>query len=70
MKEMNEKLTGIFAPITTPFTSDGEVDYTGLKKNMEFYAKSGIKGYLALGSNGENKSLTNEEKLKNFKDNN
>ena len=36
MKEMNEKLTGIFAPITTPFTSDGEVDYTGLKKNMEF----------------------------------
>jgi 4-hydroxy-2-oxoglutarate aldolase len=31
---------------------------------MKFYAKSGLKGYLALGSNGENKSLTTEEKTK------
>ena len=61
---MNEKLRGIVAPITTPFTATGEVDYDGLKKNMKFYASSGIHGYLALGSNGENKSQTNEEKLK------
>ena len=61
---MDKKLMGIFAPITTPFTSDGMVDYEGLKKNMEFYKNSGIQGYLALGSNGENKSLTNEEKVK------
>ncbi len=61
---MNERLKGIIAPITTPFTKDGEVDYKGLKKNMDFYAKSGIQGYLALGSNGENKSLTNDEKVK------
>jgi len=61
---MDSKLMGVFAPITTPFTEDGSVDYKGLEKNMKFYAKSGIKGYLALGSNGENKSLTNEEKLK------
>jgi 4-hydroxy-2-oxoglutarate aldolase len=64
---MNEKLKGVFAPITTPFTAEGEVDYAGLKKNMEFYAKSGIKGYLALGSNGENKSLTNDEKVRVLK---
>lgn len=62
-----EKLKGIIAPITTPFTKEGEVDYAGLKKNMEFYAKSGIQGYLALGSNGENKSLTNDEKVKVLK---
>lgn len=61
---MNEKLCGVFAPITTPFSADGEVDYKGLEKNVQFYAQSGIKGYLALGSNGENKSLTNDEKLK------
>jgi 4-hydroxy-2-oxoglutarate aldolase len=59
---MKEKLRGVFAPITTPFKSDGKVDYDGLKMNMEKYASSPIHGYLALGSNGENKSLTNKEK--------
>lgn len=63
----NEKLRGVIAPITTPFTQDGEVDYAGLKSNMDFYAKSGIQGYLALGSNGENKSLMNDEKVKVLK---
>jgi 4-hydroxy-2-oxoglutarate aldolase len=55
---------GVFAPITTPFDSQGEVAYDKLKGNMGFYAKSPLKGYLALGSNGENKSLTNSEKAK------
>ena len=64
---MDKKLMGVFAPITTPFAKNGEVDYKALKKNMEFYAKSGIQGYLALGSNGENKSLTNDEKEKVLK---
>jgi 4-hydroxy-2-oxoglutarate aldolase len=64
---MNEKLKGVIAPITTPFTKTGEVDYAGLRKNMKFYAGSGIQGYLALGSNGENKSLTNDEKVKVLK---
>jgi 4-hydroxy-2-oxoglutarate aldolase len=59
---MDPKLMGVFAPITTPFDEKGEVAYDKLKKNMEFYAKSNLKGYLALGSNGENKSLTNQEK--------
>lgn len=61
---LEQKLMGVFAPITTPFLADGAVDYKGLESNMQFYAGSGIKGYLALGSNGENKSLTNDEKLK------
>ncbi len=55
---------GVFAPITTPFDAKGEVAYDKLKDNMGFYAKSGLKGYLALGSNGENKSLSNSEKEK------
>ena len=55
---------GGYAPITTPFDKDGEVAYDKLIENMEFYAKSPLKGYLALGSNGENKSLTTEEKTK------
>jgi 4-hydroxy-2-oxoglutarate aldolase len=61
---MEKKLMGVFAPITTPFDKNGEVAYDKLKDNMQFYAKSRLKGYLALGSNGENKSLTNSEKEK------
>lgn len=55
---------GVFAPITTPFDEKGEVAYDKLKDNMKIYAASKLHGYLALGSNGENKSLTNEEKAK------
>ncbi|HWQ05745.1 MAG TPA: dihydrodipicolinate synthase family protein [Feifaniaceae bacterium] len=59
-----QNLSGVFAPITTPFFANGEIDYEGLKRNMERYAKSPLKGYLALGSNGENKSMLTEEKLR------
>lgn len=61
---MEKKLMGVFAPISTPFTADGQVDDKGLAKNVKRYAAAGLKGYLALGSNGENKSLSNEEKLR------
>ncbi len=61
---MEKKLMGVFAPITTPFDEKGEVAYDKLEDNMKFYAKSWLKGYLALGSNGENKSLSNSEKEK------
>lgn len=60
---METKLKGVFAPISTPFKKNGEVDLEGLAHNVRHYAAAGLKGYLALGSNGENKSLTNDEKL-------
>jgi 4-hydroxy-2-oxoglutarate aldolase len=63
-QHIRQSLSGVFAPITTPFTESGAVDYDGLKKNMETYAASKLAGYLALGSNGENKSLSLEEKFK------
>jgi len=56
-------LAGVFAPISTPFAADEAVDYDALAFNVERYASSGLLGYLALGSNGENRSLTEEEKL-------
>ena len=64
---MNNKLRGVFAPITTPFDGNGQVVYEALVSNMKKYAASPINGYLALGSNGENKSLTNSEKEKVLK---
>ena len=62
-----KQLSGVFAPITTPFSKEGKLDLKGLEKNMEFYANSPLHGYLALGSNGENKSLVGEEKAQVLK---
>jgi len=64
MKNQKENLSGVFIPIVTPFLNDETVNWDGLKRNISFYAKSKIKGFLALGSNGENKALDEEEKLK------
>lgn len=60
---MIKPCTGVFAPITTNFHPNGELDLASLKQNVIRYANSPIHGYLALGSNGENKSLTLEEKI-------
>ena len=62
-QELLRKMAGVFAPISTPFRDDEEVDYDALKFNLERYAASGLLGFLALGSNGENRSLTEEERL-------
>jgi len=62
--ELRKKMAGVFVPISTPFAEDESVDYDALRFNLERYAVSGVLGYLALGSNGENRSLTEEEKLR------
>src|SRR5271157_1297451 len=63
-RELLAKLAGVFVPISTPFAPDEAVDYDALVFNLGRYAESGVLGYLALGSNGENRSLTEEEKLR------
>jgi 4-hydroxy-2-oxoglutarate aldolase len=57
------RMAGVFAPISTPFAENEDVDLDALAFNVERYAAGGLLGYLALGSNGENRSLTEEEKL-------
>ena len=63
-RELLEKMAGVFVPISTPFADDEAVDYDALIFNLGRYAQSGVLGYLALGSNGENRSLTEEEKIR------
>ena len=60
---MAKKVTGVFAPISTPFIDD-EVSFDHFKANIKKYSQTSLNGYLVLGSNGENKSLTEDEKLK------
>jgi 4-hydroxy-2-oxoglutarate aldolase len=56
-------LAGVYAPLSTPFAADEDLDVGALAANMARYAESGLHGYLALGSNGENRSLSEDERL-------
>ncbi len=60
MKTIN--LVGIYPPIVTPFLKD-DVAHHYLAENVEKLSKSGIKGLVVLGSNGENVYLSEEEKI-------
>jgi 4-hydroxy-2-oxoglutarate aldolase len=56
-------LNGIFPPITTPFIDDN-VAYDKLASNIEKWSRTGLRGFVVLGSNGEYVSLSEEEKRK------
>ncbi len=58
-----KEIKGIFAPIATPFTESGDVDYDHLGANLERWGKSSLAGVVVLGSNGEFVSLLEEEKI-------
>ena len=59
---MAKKLSGILAPICTPFVNQ-EVSIEKVRENMHQYRTTALAGYFVLGSNGENKSLSEKEKL-------
>ncbi len=62
MNHNSHKLAGVFAPVTTPFAGD-EVDLQALAFNLSRLRRTNLTGFLALGSNGEAKSLTDEERM-------
>jgi 4-hydroxy-2-oxoglutarate aldolase len=57
------KLSGVMPPITTPF-QDGKLVLDKLKNNFQKWDKTGLSGYLVLGSNGEAVYLNEKEKMK------
>jgi 4-hydroxy-2-oxoglutarate aldolase len=62
MNHSRQKLSGVFAPVTTPFTND-ELDLEALAFNLSRLRRTDLTGFLALGSNGEAKSLNDEERM-------
>jgi 4-hydroxy-2-oxoglutarate aldolase len=54
-------LSGIFPPIPTPFIN-GKIAYKKLESNIEKWSKTGLKGFVVLGSNGEYVYLSEQEK--------
>jgi 4-hydroxy-2-oxoglutarate aldolase len=58
---VREQLAGVFAPMITPFRDD-KVDEKGLIHNVEKMNATGLRGYFVLGTNGEYKALSVEER--------
>ena len=56
------QLTGIYPPLATPFVNQ-ELALDLLAENVRQLAPTGLKGFVALGSNGELPALTESEKL-------
>lgn len=59
---VNIDLAGIFPPVVTPFKKE-EVAYDYLVENINKWNNSGLKGFVVLGSNGENVFLSEAEKI-------
>ena len=57
-------LRGLLLPVTTPFTAAEEIDADGLTANLEKWNRSGLTGYVALGSTGERVNLNEREYLR------
>lgn len=55
------KLSGIFAPLPTPFDSEGELDEQRLRAAMPRWVASPLTGFVLLGTNGEAGLLADDE---------
>jgi 4-hydroxy-2-oxoglutarate aldolase len=55
-------LSGVFAPMVTPFAADDAVLLSGVAENVRRLNATGLRGYFVLGTNGEYKALTTEER--------
>ena len=62
-----EMLSGVFAPMVTPFAADDAILMSGLAENVEKMNASGLRGYFVLGTNGEFKALSIEERFEVLK---
>jgi dihydrodipicolinate synthase/N-acetylneuraminate lyase len=59
---MKPHWTGVFPAITTQMHADGALNLEGTSTHAEALVESGVSGLVALGSLGENQSLTASEK--------
>lgn len=56
-------MRGILLPLTTVFTGDGEIDAAKLRENIAKWNRTGVCGYVILGSTGERVHLDEREYL-------
>ena len=55
------QLTGVFAPLPTPFDEAGALDVVRLRAALPTWIRSPLTGFVVLGTNGEAGLLTDTE---------
>lgn len=58
------RVSGIFAPLSTPFDGSFDVDWQAFRENVEHYGQTDLAGLVVLGSNGEFALLEEDEKVR------
>lgn len=59
---MSKSLHGVFPPIVTPFDDEERPDLAALEFNFQRWNKTGLAGYVILGSNGEGVYMSQSER--------
>lgn len=57
-----KNLEGAYPVLITPMNEDGEINWEGLKQNIEHFINENVTGIVVNGSTGEFVSLTKEER--------
>ena len=60
---IQSKLRGTGVALVTPFTKNGEIDFNGLEKVIDYSITGGVEYLVTLGTTGESVNLSKEEKL-------
>ena len=61
MPLLTEAAKGVYVIAVTPFSDNGEVDWTSVDRMVDFYEEKGVTGLTILGQLGEAPKLTSEE---------
>ena len=59
-----KKFKGVYPVVITPMKENFEINYEGLKENVNYFINQKVSGLVINGSTGEFVSLTEEEKDK------
>jgi len=54
------RFSGVWLPVITPF-KDGEIDYAGYQRLVEYYVGAGVAGIIPLGTTGESPTIDEAE---------
>jgi 4-hydroxy-tetrahydrodipicolinate synthase len=60
---LDSDFSGLWIPLVTPFQNNHELDLAALKRLIDHYKGSGIKGFVVCGSTGEAAALSDKEQI-------